>query len=218
MKRAPSRRPRAAGAVAAPAPVALGFTVKSGWAAAVLLGGPPASPRVLATHRLDLSDPGIPDARQPYHAGFGTARSAGPRLARLLASVRRYGRRSVLGLIRQVRAEGREVAGAGIVVGSLLDPDRLGNAHVRIHALEGRLFRTVVEGAAGRSHLARAVWCERDLFPRAARVLRRTEPELRAALLAMPRPAPRPWRAEHKVAALAAWLVLAGGGTDSTGA
>lgn len=188
---------------------AVGFTVKSGWTAVVLLGGPAASPRLLDSRRLDLSDPTIPEARQPYHAGFGTARSGGPELSRLVASVERYGRRSVSGLMRQFGAEAHRLAGVGIVVGSLIDPERIANAHIRIHALEGRLFRTVVEDAAGGSGLACAIWRERDLFRRAAEILKRTEPEIRAALTALHRPLPGPWRAEQKAAALAAWLVLA---------
>jgi hypothetical protein len=61
---------------------ALGFTVKSGWAAVVLLGGPAGSPRVLEAGTVDLADPADPDARQPYHAGFGTARAALAALSR----------------------------------------------------------------------------------------------------------------------------------------
>jgi len=64
---------------------AVGFTVKSGWACAVLVIGPATSPRVVDSRRVDLSDPAIPESRQPYHAGFGTARDAGGERSRLLA-------------------------------------------------------------------------------------------------------------------------------------
>ncbi len=86
---------------------AIGFSVKSGWAVVVLLGGPPASPRLLDSRRLNLSDPTIPEARQPYHADVGKARGSGPGLSRLVASVERYGQQSVAGLIGYYRAEGR---------------------------------------------------------------------------------------------------------------
>jgi len=55
---------------------AAGFTVKSGWACAVLIGGTPAGPRLVDSRRVEISDPGIPDAKQPYHAGFGTDMNA----------------------------------------------------------------------------------------------------------------------------------------------
>jgi hypothetical protein len=66
-----------------PVPIrsASGFTVKSGWASAVLVTETDGSPRVADSRRVELSDPGIPESRQPYHAGFGKARDGGPELA-----------------------------------------------------------------------------------------------------------------------------------------
>jgi len=189
---------------------AIGFTVKSGWASAVLLAGPAISLRVLDSRRIDLSDPAIPESRQPYHAGFGTARAASPELSRLVDAVKRFGRRSVTDAIRRYRAAGHPVQGAGVVVGSLIDPSLIANDHIRIHALEGQLFRGVVQDATRRSRLSCAIWRERDLHARAAGLLELPERALRDALVALGRGVAGPWRAEQKVAALAAWLVLAG--------
>jgi hypothetical protein len=53
--------------------------VKSGWASVAHLCGPVESPRVVDSRRVDLNDPAnpaIPESRQPYHAGFTTARPA----------------------------------------------------------------------------------------------------------------------------------------------
>lgn len=187
---------------------ASGFTVKSGWASAVLLTGSATSTEVADSRRIDLSDPDIEDARQPYHAGFGTARQSGRELSRLVASVEKFGRASVGGLIRQHRKAGHRLVGAGIVVGSLIDPERIANAHIRIHALEGRLFRSVVEDAAARSNLACGIWRQRDLHASAAGILE--QKDLRKALATLGREVAGAWRAEEKDAALAAWLVLAG--------
>ena len=79
---------------------ATGFTIKSGWASAVLLAGPARTPAILDSRRVELSDPDVPAAKQPYHAGFGTARKPGDERTRLLASVRRFGKRSVAGVLR----------------------------------------------------------------------------------------------------------------------
>ena len=190
-------------------PAAVGFTVKSGWAAVVLLAGPAVAPRVLDACRIELSDPSVPDARQPYHHGFGTARSAGPALTRLVGSVRRFGRNAVTALLRRYSMDGCPPARAGIAVGSRIDPDRITNEHIRIHALEGRLFRSVIEDALGRAGLSSRTATGRDLLARASTVLERTESEVQLALSALDRPQPRPWRAEQKLAALAAWLALA---------
>jgi hypothetical protein len=190
--------------------VAIGFTVKSGWACAVLLAGPTSSPRLVDSCRVELSDPAIPEARQPYHAGFGTARSAGPDLQRLVASVEHYGSRSVTRVIERYHPAGHDLRGAGVVVGSTGEPERISNAHIRIHALEGRLFRRVLEEAAARSQLPCSVWRERDLYASAPGMLGQPEQALRGAVTSMGRTVGGPWRAEQKAAALAAWLVLAG--------
>ena len=187
---------------------AIGLTIKSGWAAAVLLDGHPRSPRVVDSRRIELSDPSVPESRQPYHAAFGTARAEGPDLSRLLDLVRQFASASIAEAIRQYRSAGHHVTGAGLVVGSLVDPERLANAHVRIHALEGQLFRRVVEDAAAAAGLECAVWRERDLYPAAAGELNESEDHLRNKVKTLGRAVPGMWRAEQKAATVAAWLVL----------
>ena len=188
---------------------AIGFTVKSGWASAVVLAGPAAAPRVVDSRVIALSDPADPDAKQPYHAGFGTARAAGSKLKRLVDAVKRYGQKSVADTLREHRKAGYDLQGAGIVVGSLVDPATIGNDHIRIHALEGQLFRGVVSTAAARQKLPRTIHRERDLHASAAQALGTPEQEIRRQLTALGRELTGSWRAEQKAAALAAWIVLA---------
>jgi hypothetical protein len=189
---------------------AAGFTIKSGWASAVLVTGSAATIQVIDSRRIDLSDPALPESRQPYHAGFGTARSGGPELARLVASVERFGRQSVTDAIDRYQRAGYQLRGAGIVAGSVIDPDTIRNAHIRIHALEGRLFRQVVEDAAAHRRLPCWIWREKDLYAVAAHALHKQESELRRVLKACGETTNGSWRAEQKAATLAAWLVLAG--------
>ena len=193
--------------MAKPERAAAGFTVKSGWACAVLVGGTTSSPRLLDSRRVEISDPDIPDAKQPYHAGFGTARGAGDELKRLVASVQGYGRKSVSALIREYQRSA-SVKSAGVVAGSLIDPQTIGNDHIRIHALEGQFFREVLVGAAEKNGVGCSVWRERDLYGVAEKQLKTAETVLRKKLTALGEGAPGGWRAEHKAAALAAWLVL----------
>jgi hypothetical protein len=115
----------------------------------------------------------------------------------------------VIDVIREYQTGGHRLLGAGVVVGSLIDPAKIANEHIRIHALEGRLFRGVVKDAATRSKLACSIWRERDLYEVAAGILNRPEPELRVLVAALGRAVAGSWRAEHKAAALSAWLVLA---------
>jgi hypothetical protein len=111
-------------------------------------------------------------------------------------------------LLREYRKDGYELKGTGIVVGSLIDPDSIGNEHIRIHALEGQLFRQVVEDAAKRSNVAPMIWRERDLYQSGAETLGRRETTLRAKVTALGTGLRGSWRAEQKAAALAAWVVL----------
>jgi hypothetical protein len=188
---------------------AIGITVKSGWAGAVLLSGSVLSPRVLDSRRIQLSDPAIPEARQPYHDGFGTARRRGRERSRLIASVKRFGRHAVVDVVRQFGKQGSCLRGAGIVVGSLTDPDEITNDHIRIHALEGRLFRGVVEEGVARTNLPHSVWRDRDLQALGSAVLGQSALRIRRRLTELGTSVTGPWRAEQKSAALAAWLVLA---------
>ena len=190
--------------------VAVGVRVKSGWAATVVLGEPPNAPQLLDSLVLALSDPAVPATRQPYHAAMGVAQTNTARLRRLLAVVEHCALRSVGRLVRACRAQGRRIRGIGIVVGSDIDPQDIANQHIRAHASEGRLFRTVVEKAAKRHRLRTVTTVERELPPLAAVALGRSEAALKHAVTELGVAAPGPWRAEQKMAALAAWLVLAG--------
>jgi hypothetical protein len=122
--------------------------------------------------------------------------------------VKRFGRQSVTGLIRDYQKVGHHVRGVGVVVGSLIDPKRIANDHIRIHALEGLLFRGVVEEAAVRNGLPCSIWRDRDLYALAAETFKQSEQSLRGMLTVLGREVTGPWRAEQKTAALAAWLVL----------
>jgi hypothetical protein len=176
----------------------------------VLLTGSDTSLRIVDSGTVALADPDEPDARQPYHAGFGTAREPGKALSRLVASIKRFGRRSMNETLRRYADSGVAICGAGVVVGSLIDPRDIANDHIRIHALEGQLFRTVVQDGLARHRLACSTWRERHLIQVATKQLGRSERRLQDVLAALGRDAPGPWRAEQKRAALAAWLVLEG--------
>jgi hypothetical protein len=189
-------------------PSVLGFTVKSGWASAIVLDGSTKSPGVVASQRLELSDPADAKSRQPYHSGRGTARQPGRELDTLIASVERFGLRSVDAFIREYEPDGRRFDGAGIVVGSLIDPTQIANDHIRIHALEGQLFRSIVKDAVERRRMRPLIWRERDLYGVAATRLKRSESDIREVIAGLGRSVEGPWRAEHKAAAVAAWLVM----------
>ena len=106
-----------------------------------------------ARRRVDLSDPGAPETLQPYHDGFFKEESDSPEIARRVKIVKQCAKKSMNALVEETCGTERPGANAraALVVGSVIDPAKIGNPHIRAHAREGMLFRTVVEDAL-RSH------------------------------------------------------------------
>jgi hypothetical protein len=195
----------------------LGFRVKSGWTVAVLVEGTAATPRVLERHVVTLSDPDVPEARQPYHASTGVARETNsPELRRLIAGVESYARGSLAAFFDRVASLDCRPCGGGIAAGSDIDPAKIGNPHVRAHASEGRLFRGVVESALRERGLPCRIFVERDLPATGTTILGHPDTTLRRLLTELGRPLAGSWRRDDKMATLAAWLVLASPRNPST--
>ena len=188
---------------------AIGLRVKSGWASAVLVVDSIEGVHVEDRRIVDLSDPRVPGSRQPFHPAMGLTGEAAERVtAPLRRAVERTTNRSLAALIGDYRTSGHDLVGVGLVVGSDADPTRIASPHVRAHAMEGRLFREIVERAVRSHGLSSIVLVEREAYAEAARVLRRSESELRRTVTDLGRPLGRPWRSDEKTATLAGWLVL----------
>jgi hypothetical protein len=197
---------------------AVGFRVKSGYAIAVVLDGSRQTPRPVASRIVELSDPGVAETRQPYHDGFYKTEEDAHEIARRVAIVKRCARKSVAALLETLRlarpepVEGRARSGqaavrGALVVGSLIDPATVANPHIRAHAQEGQLFRTVLE----ESLAAHAVHCDvivdKQLASQVAKELGGPASVARA-VASFGKTLGGRWRAEEKAAATAAWLTL----------
>jgi hypothetical protein len=194
---------------AKPVPLGLGFRVKSGWAVAVLLAGPRNAPRLVRCQTLLLSDPGIPQSKQPYHAVLGLPEKERKSLLRKLRKVVADAlKKSLHELQRQATADGYRVARAGLVVGSLVDPATLHNEHIRAHALEGQLFRTVLEEALGERGISAKVFLEKGAYLAASEALGKSAAAAKRWIRGLGDFQEGSWRAEEKLAALAAWVAL----------
>jgi hypothetical protein len=192
------------------AAAALGFRVKSGWAMAVLLAGPKSSPTLLRCERALLSDPNVPATIQPYHAALKLSGADGKaELRSLVKLVAVAARRSVKDLLNQATNRGYEVQSAAMVVGSLVDPATLHNEHIRAHGLEGQLFRGVLEDAFQAHGILCTAFLEKSAYITAAEQLRITEAAAKRTIAQLGESHEGPWRAEEKMAALAAWVALA---------
>jgi len=187
---------------------ALGFRVKSGWTAVVLLTGSVDSPRLRDNRVIDLSDPQFPETRQPYHASFGELETDAKTTNRRVAIVQRITKQSVTELLADYRRNGYAIARAGLVVGSQLDPATIPNPHIRAHALEGQLFRSVLEQALNSHGIRTLVLLERDAYAKAAARLKTPLNDVRRTVQDFGRIIEGPWRAEQKLAAVAAWFCI----------
>jgi hypothetical protein len=189
--------------------VAIGLRAKTGRAIAVVLGGSPDAPIVLAKTEIKLVDPKIPQTAQPYHVVMELPWEASQRAVQKFArAIEKVAKKSVAEVIKQQTTAGRKVCGIGIVGAPDRDLARIGNFHIRAHAAEGVLFRKVLNLAADANGLKWRLIPDKDferltnseLGPKASRIKRQIT-ELRHTV-------PAPWGANEKQAALAAWLML----------
>jgi hypothetical protein len=186
--------------------VALGFRIKSGWAAAVLLRGPVRSPRLCDSRVIDLSDTRFPETRQPYHAAMGKLETDPGKIRARLRIVRRVARQSIKRLLAEYR--GFVIRRAALVIGSQIGPASIANPHIRAHALEGQLFRTTLDDALRAHRIRTVILIERDAYSKASARLKKTSSDVRRVTQNLGRSGEGPWRAEQKLAALAAWIAL----------
>jgi hypothetical protein len=187
---------------------ALGFRVKSGWAAVVLLSDVIDSPGLYDNRVIDLSDSRFPETRQPYHAAMGKLETDAKKTSRWLTIVQRVTERSITKLLADYRRNGYAITHASLVVGSQVDPATIANPHIRAHALEGQLFRSALEEALNAHGIRTGVLLERDAYVTAGAQLKKSCDDVRQTIQNLGRSSDGPWRAEQKVAAIGAWLAL----------
>jgi len=189
----------------------LGFRVKSGWAAVVLLTDTAHSPQLSDVSRIELCDPRLPETRQPYHATMGKLETDPTKVNQRERVARRISQQSLTRLLQGYRQKGFRIRRAALVVGSQIDPANIANPHIRAHALEGQLFRSAVAETLQAHGIRTEVLLERDAYPSVAARLKQSIHDVKRAIQDLRRsPAAkgRPWRAEEKLAALAGLFAL----------
>ncbi len=191
-----------------PQTAGVGFRIKSGWAAVVLLTGSIDAPRLGDNRVIDLSDPRFPETRQPYHAAMGKLETDTQKTNRRRDIVQRITRQSITKLLADYRRKGHPITRSGLVVGSQIDPATIANPHIRAHALEGQLFRSALEEALNAHDIRTVILLEREVYEKATGRLKKPCEEVRRTIQNLGRFTEAPWRAEQKLAALAGWLVL----------
>ena len=196
-----------------PERVCLGLRAHSGWAVLVGLGGTPASPVVVERQRLALCDGSFP--RQPYHAAENLPPARAQALvSRSLDTANRLAREALSRAVNGLTASGREIAGAGLLLGSGRPlPAELAailGAHPLIHTAEGEMYREALRLGCERASVPVVGFRERDILASAGARFALAPELLRTRVAALGKPLGPPWTQDHKLASLAAWLVLRG--------
>jgi hypothetical protein len=193
-------------------PGAVGFRIRSGRAIAVLLIGRAESPSIADCREVTLADPKVPGSVQPYHAALRAHRLTNMRAAeRLVKVVERASDHAIKSLLADYRRQAAPIATSALVVGSLIDPMTVANQHMRAHALEGQLFRRVVQDVLASEGLRVFPIIERTAYDSVAPSLERTPDTLKREIALMGKARSGRWRADEKLAALAAWAALVKG-------
>jgi hypothetical protein len=194
--------------------VAFGVKAHSGWAALVALAERGARLEVVERRRLalvDAQDAGW--AKAPYHAADGLAAAdAEDLVARAIAAAHAGAERALAAALAERRAQGDEVVGCGVLLGSGMPAWSVGEilaVHMRMHKAEGELFRTALAQGAERVGLRCIGLREKDVEAIAGEALSLAAEERHRRLSEAGRRAGPPWAKDQKEAALAAWIALA---------
>lgn len=192
---------------------ALGFRVHLGWAAAVALAAPVRTPTVIERRRIVLTDPLVPESREPYHAARvldgSEAEGAVHQASDAAMSATR---KAVRALIAELRAGGTRVVATGILLagGRPLPPlDRILASHALVHTAEGVLFRRALREASEGCDVPVTGVREKEMYAQGAKTLRLSESDLQKRVSALGQSLGPPWSQDQKGAALVAWLALA---------
>ena len=200
-----------------PRPVALGFSVHTGWAALVAIarsGG--ANLTVLDRRRIGMLPVPLTPRQDAYPHVFHAARELpladAERFIRKAEEEARVRARDELATaVEGLRAAGHRVLEGAIITGRE-SPSRaleeILQSHTLVHAAEGALFRAVILGASEDLGLRVLQVPAPELVRRAARALGVLNEEVPELLTRIGRPLGPPWTADHKAATLAAVLAL----------
>jgi len=184
---------------------AVGLRIKSGFAIAAVVSKSGAGWVIEAIRTVALSTAELPQTRFPYHPTIELPEGQGTALSdKAVKEVRR----TAASEMRKLLQENAGIKCAAMVVGSVIDPDSLGNPHVRVHALEGKLFRDVVAAALAEQDIDCGVLVERDAYANVAAAAAIQEQRLRTQIAGLGQGRIKPWRSEEKLATLAAWWQL----------
>jgi hypothetical protein len=187
----------------------IGLRARTARAIVVVVSGAGSSPHAVNRAEIVLGTLHTPALFQPYHEVMElpweqavVATREAERMLEAIAAQR------LQALLHDLRDAGLEIASVAIVGAPDRNPQAIGNPHIRAHSAEGMLFRHVWQVAAEAVGVPFAAFPENGFASYAAGRLGLSPGAVRSQLAKFGQALGRPWRADEKTAALAAWLAL----------
>ncbi len=197
-------------------PAALGFRMHSGWGVlvAVSIDSHVNSTEVLVLERqrIVVADGKVPGAIQPYHhAANMKLQDSDSHLASCAAVSERMAAGAIERAILGLAERDYRVVGSAVLLASGRPLPALAKilaAHPLIHTAEGEFFRNSVRCACERLHIPVENIRERDVEEQVKASFGTSASRLLKKVESTGRTIGPPWTKDHKVAALAALIVL----------
>jgi hypothetical protein len=174
----------------------IGLRVKTGKAMAIAIAGVQRAPVPLLREEVALTDRANTDTVHPYHLEIEGRPEA---VAGAVRTAKRVGAASLARLFEAVGKRER-IEQITIVVNTHTPPERISSPHMRAHSKEGWLFREICEHAAET--------CGIEPLTLSLEEVTLDDREKQRALAVMGDAFGRPWSADWKLAAAAAWTRL----------
>jgi hypothetical protein len=193
---------------------ALGIQMHSGWGVVVAVSGDIKSVEMLARRRILTADPSIAGTKQPYHhAAQLELAEAEKYLASCTATSSRMASRAIEKVVRELEGRRYRIVGASVLLASgrpLPPVVKILASHPLIHTAEGEFLRHAARRGCEDLEIAVTAIRERELDKQAEAAFGNGAIRVRASLASVRNSIGPPWTKDHKTAALAAALILAG--------
>ncbi len=191
-----------------PHDAAVGFSVHTGWAASVLVAGPPRAPKILDRRRIRLADTDDTLEAEVYHRAAELPEAKARKLVR---EAEKDALERALSAVRSL-SDSYPLVAAGVLMSAVTLPTDLAKilaSHPLIHTAEGVLYREALAMAAENCGLALARIPRRELPDRFALALGTDGAKAREWLTNAGRAIGPPWARDQKDAAMTALVALA---------
>ena len=191
---------------------AVGCRAHTGWAAVVIVAGDVVRPEVTLRRQIELADPSRRVRRNVYQASRGLEPAAAAHAVRAAERVGAEQAATALGAtVREAAAAGAVVCACAVVVSQPREAplESILRSHALAHAAEGRLYQNALLQGAESQGLAAVAVAKRSIWDDGEAALGFSANELRDGIDELRREVGPPWAEDQKLAALAAWIVLA---------